>query len=97
MTIYAYTTYDATVNPVRCCAHIEEYNSSNVLISHNHVYANANTYFQYNALWYYMSYDATQVANKRCCVWTTKSAVDPNGNLVIVKDKILFCGDKIAL
>ena len=97
MPTYIYTTYDAAVNPVNCCAHMEVYNSSNVQTLHLKRFANANTFVNHEGLWYFISYDPAKADNKRCCVWTTSTEPDANGNLRIIKDRVLCCGDRVAL
>ena len=97
MPTYVYTTYDASVSSVNCCAHIEVFNSSNVLTHHLHRLANANTYVNHDGTWYYISYDPIQTDKKRCCVWTTRTEPDASGNLRIIKDTVLCCGDRVAL
>lgn len=94
----AYTTYDASVNPVNCCAHIEIFNSSNVLTHHLHRFVPANTFINHEGTWYFISYEPTQSnAKNRCCIWTTKTEQDAEGTMKIKKDTVLCCGDRVVL
>ncbi len=93
-----YTTYDASVNPVNCCVHLEILNSSKVLTHHLHRFVAANTFINHEGTWYYISYDPTQSNDKkRCCVWTTRTEHDAEGNMIIKKDTVLCCGDRVLL
>ena len=98
MPTYAYTTYDASVNPVNCCVHIEVFSSSNVRTHHVHRFASANTFVSHEGTWYYISYDPKESNDgRRCCVWTTRTEADASGTMRTVKDEILCCGDRVLL
>lgn len=98
MTTYVYTSYDASVTFVNCCVHIEVFDISNVMTHHLHRFASANTFINHEGTWYFISYDPTQSNDKkRCCVWTTRTEANPDGSMRFVKDKILCCGDRVAL
>ena len=94
MTI-VHTTYDANVNPVRCCAHVEK-----SLSDHQHIFGNANEAFKYEGQNYFFLYDKTKPSNKVCCVYYAKRIVNGSGTLVWVADtsrQVLFCGDRINI
>lgn len=97
MAMTGHTTFDTSVIPVKCCAHLETTEPGQPTTDF-HVYANANTAIQYQNTWYFFAYEPTQPRPKRCCVYYAKQ-VTIGGTIKYIKDsnRLLFCEDRTPL
>lgn len=95
MPTYAYTTYNASTNPVKCYVHIEVYDSNQQLLFSQQLPSyNANTFVTHGTSEYYIAYKPTNTNDKRCCVHYTYKGPGPDGKEKTFVGDPYICGMK---
>ena len=95
MPTYAYTTYDASVNPVKCYVNFEVYDANQGFLFPKQLGRyNANTFVKHGDSVYYIAYKPTNTNDKRCCVHYTYTSNGPDGKPKTYIGDPYICGVK---
>lgn len=95
MPTYAHTTYDASVNPVKCYVIFEVYDANQGFLFSNQLGPyNANAFVKHGDSDYYIAYKPTNTDDKCCCVHYTYEGPGPDGKKKILVGDPYICGMK---
>lgn len=95
MPSYIYTSYNDTVNPVKCYAIIEAIVDNQPPIKST-IELPLNNFHPHGDDLYFVSYNPSKPPLQRCCVYRTSQTQGPNGEKIITYDerRPFFCGVK---
>lgn len=97
MPTIVYTTYDASVSPVKCFVNVEV-TANGALIAKQQIPVKPNDFVQHYDQYYYVSYEPTESGSKkRCCVYLTSEGSGPDGKAIHRQGSFFFDGNPKTL